>query len=77
MKRLEESLDVVQSRCYKLDSRIGGDELFDEITRKVAHTMTEIDQIMAQYGQGSEKETYTEEAERKISEMDERWTDLQ
>ena len=49
----------------------------DEIGKKISHTMGIINQIMAQYGQGSREETATETFERRLSEWEAKWKDMQ
>ena len=51
--------------------------LTNEIQRKVAHTFTQIDQIIAQYGEGSQHETHTESYTRQIREFEAKWKQVQ
>ena len=50
---LEASEKAVVNRCTKLKLRLEDANLTNEIQTKVAHTFTEIDQIIAQYGEGT------------------------
>ena len=50
---LEASKQAVENRCTKLRLRLEDVDLTNEIQKKVAHTLSEIDQIIAQYGEGS------------------------
>ena len=44
---LQESTSVIQNRSNKLGKRTDGIDMTDEIMRKVALTISEIDQILA------------------------------
>ena len=48
-----------------------------EIARKVAHSMSEIDMIIAQFSEGSSIETHTESLNRRIREWESKWSELQ
>ena len=74
---LAESEQAALNRCTRLNARIDGVDLFTDISRKVAHTLSEIDQIMAQHGEAQEIETHTETFRRQLSEWDTKWKELQ
>ena len=77
MDGLSESEIAVKNRCDKLALSQNGVNLLDEITRKVAHTLSEIDQILSQFGEGYDVETHTEKFRRQLKEADTRWKNLQ
>ena len=77
LKGLKESLQVVEIRCLSLKIRLDDPEVTDKIQRKVSRPCSEFDQILAQFGEGQDCETYTEMFQRKLKEWDSRWTGMQ
>ena len=74
---LAESEQAALNRLTRLNARIDGADLLTDISRKVAHTLSEIDQIMAQHGEAQDIETHTETFRRQLSEWDAKWKELQ
>ena len=70
LKGLNISEEAVVNRCKKLKLRLEDANLINEIQKKVAHTFSEMDQIIAQYGEGSTQETHTERYTRQIREFE-------
>ena len=68
LKGLIESETAVKNRSKKLKHRLSSPNLTEEIQRKVKHPCSEFDQILSQYGEGSELETSTETFTRRLRE---------
>ena len=77
LKSLAESEQAVKNRCDRLVNRKDGADIYNKIVRKVAHTMSEIDQIFAQYCEGHDMETHSEKFTRQLQEWETRWSEFQ